>query len=637
MLPRCIVTLLLVVLPLTRVTAAWGEESSADSTAVETGLIKSNTPAYNGSIIGGASRLNLTNGFSNSLDFSNGLNMTTTMRIGETKYREQDREDITKELSHNMVMMVKPGFMIGGLLTDRRVNNRTLSFTGELQNYVQNKQQATANANYTTSLREGVNVNGWSKLYLTKDQLNFKIDESLKQDIGGGLKLKKGDRLAVEGRTYWSRSGGRAEAGNTTITGLNSWQDSLMSKVNFQVTDSARVGFEYVRYNSERRYVDLPRGVFLEQDLKSSDFVTERELRNSRIMALNADVKPLRGVSLKMEAEREELISEYAIEQRRSSRTVTDFLKGNLSYSMGKNTETTVMLEERQVLHDQGPQSVSSYDEKQQNFTFMIRHTFTPVTSWNLQATTSLRQVFYLDFETTPRDWDQLKQGLNSSIRSKLFSKVDVNIMLSATSIDVVNIHTSLSSDNRKETTYDLRPILTYRLNDRIEIKQEYSLNIDFTDYVFNDEDNFLDRNIRFSNTVLTHLTDDLEVDFYYGLHFHNGGSYLRDTPDAERLLSIDSEDRKDEAQLKCRYHLNENLTVLCEQKYSIRIDKLVGTGVETKFEDGEVRGGVRGNYNWGTGKSLNFSMVRVKRFGRYNTDAQNDYWEMDARMNYQF
>jgi len=616
MLPRYIALLLLVVLPLTRVTAAWGEETLPDSTAMETGLIKNNTPAYNGSIRGNASRLNLINGFSNSLDFSNGLNMTTTMRISEIKYREQDREDITKDLSHSMVMMVKPGFVVNGMLMDRRVNNRTLSFTGELQNYIQNKQEATANVDFITSLSEGVRVNSWSKVYLTKDQLNFKVDNW---------------------RGYLSRSGDRSKAGAATYTGLSSLQDSLMSRATIQVTDSASVGFKYVRFNSERSYMDLPRGTFLEQDLNTEDIVRERELRSSRIMALRADMKPLRGVTLEMEAKREEQIRDYAVEQRRSSRTVTDYLKGTLTYSLGKDTEATMKLEDAQILHDLGPRSVSSYDEKQQNFSFMFRHAFSPITSWNVQASASLRQVFYLDFETTPRDWDQLKQSINTSVQSKLFSKVDVQIILSATSIDVVNIHTSLSNDNRKETTYDLRPIITYRINDRIEIKQEYSLNIDFTDYVFTDEDNFLDRNIRFSNTVLTHLTDDLDVDFYYGLHLHDRGSYLRDNPTAERLLSIDAEDRKDEAWLTCRYRLSETLTALCEQKYSIRVDRLVGSGAETEFEDGEIKGGLKGNYNWGTGKTFTCTMLRVKRFGRFNTAAQNDFWELDARMNFRF
>ncbi len=637
MLPRYIALLLLVVLPLTRVTAAWGEETLPDSTTVKTGLIKLNTPAYNGSIRGGASRLKMTNGFTNSLDFWNGLNMTTTMRIGETKYREQDREDITKELSHNMVMMVKPGLIIGGLLSDRRVNNRTLSFTGDLQNYIQNKQNATAKVDYTTALMRGARVNSWSHVTLTKDQLNFKVDKSLKGDVGGGVMYKMTDRVSFTGRGYLSRSGDRSKAGATTYTGLSSLQDSLLSMGSIQVTDSARVGFEYIRYNSERSYMDLPRGIFLEQDLDTEDIVRERELRSTRLMALNAEVKPLRGVTLEMEAKQEEQIRSYAVEQRRSSRTVTDFLKGNLKYSLGKETEATVMLEERQVLHDLGPKSVSSYDEKQQSFSFMFRHAFSPITSWNVKASTALRQVFYLDFETTPRDWDQLKQSLHSSIRSKLFSKVDVNIIVSATLIDVVNIHTDLSNDNRKETTYDLRPIITYRINDRIEIKQEYSLNIDFTDYVFTDDDNFLDRNIRFSNTVLTHLTDDLDVDFYYGLHLHDRGSYLRDNPDDERLLNIDAKDRKDEIWLKCRYQMSETLTALCEQRYSIRVDRLVGSGVETEFEDGEIRGGLKGNYNWGARKTFNFTMIRVKRFGRFNTAAQNDFWELDARMNYQF
>jgi hypothetical protein len=636
MLPRYIVLLLLVVLPLTRVTAAWGEEVPLDSSAVETGLIE-NTPVYNGAVRGDASRLTLSNGFSNKLKFSNGLNMTTTLNIDKVKYREQDRQDITKEFSHNMRKIVKPGLTIGGLLSDQRINNRTLSFTGELQNYIQNKQRAQANADYTTALTEGVGANGWSTVFLTKDQLNFKVDKSVEGNIGGGVIYNKSNRLIIEERSFLSGSKSRAETSMFTIPGLSSREDSLLSKVSVQLTDSAKVGFEYTRYNSERSYVDLPRGTFLEQDLESNNIVRERELRKARIMNVSADMKPLRNVTLTLGAEHNEQVGEYAADQRRNSRTVGDFMNGKLRYTMGRNTEASVTLEEKKVLHDQGPQSVSSFNEKEQNFTFTFRHAFSPLTSWDMQTSASIHQVFYLDFETTPRDWDQFRQSVNSSIRSKLFSKVNVNIMLSATSLEVVNIHTSLSGDNRKETTYDLRPQFTYRISKRIELKQEYSLNIDFTDYVFTEEDNFLDRNIRFSNTALAHLTESLEMEFYYQLHLHDNGSYLRETPDAERLLSIDSKDRKNEAQLKCRYKLNNNLSALCEQMYSIRIDRRVRSGAETKFEDGEIKGGLRGNYKWGAGRSFNFTMLRVKRFGRFNTATQNDYWELDARMNYLF
>ena len=78
MLPRYIVLLLLVVLPLTRVTAAWGEETSPDSTAtLGPAPLITFTPAYSSSMCGNVTRLTLGNGMKNTITFLDGPSMST--------------------------------------------------------------------------------------------------------------------------------------------------------------------------------------------------------------------------------------------------------------------------------------------------------------------------------------------------------------------------------------------------------------------------------------------------------------------------------------------------------------------------------------------------------------------------------
>ena len=105
----------------------------------------------------------------------------------------------------------------------------------------------------------------------------------------------------------------------------------------------------------------------------------------------------------------------------------------------------------------------------------------------------SLTQSFYWD---TDRDRDQRYQFANVRVTSDLFSNVDAGIYLSGTRTDFVNVRASLSQNNRTETRLELRPEFTWRINERIELKQKYGLNIEYSDFVFQEDENFLDRTI---------------------------------------------------------------------------------------------------------------------------------------------
>jgi hypothetical protein len=637
---RSIALLLLVVLPLTRVATAWGEAVPSDSVAVESGWIKTVSPVYSGSIRGNANRVSMANSFVNDLTFSSGLIMKTSVKINETVYRDpdRDRKDQTKDLSHNVIMLWGNGLAVTGLLSENRLSNRIVAFGGDLQNFIVNTKQASANATYGKTLNDELKMSAYSDVRIfNKKQEGFKTDKSLEGDVAGGFIYRKGDRIEANTRGFYKRSDDRAEAGVLTFQGLGLSQDSLSSVVSVQLVDSASVGFEYVRYNSTREYIDLPRGTFLEPDFASEQKIRERQLTSARVYEVRSDLRPLGGLKVEMSARHSDQANEYTVERRKSSRTVGDYLTGKITYAIAKKTNATFSLERREVLHDLGPQSLSSYNEEGQNISATLRHSFTPTLNFNLVASTGLIQSYYIDYDVNPRDRDQLNEKLSLSINSRPYSKLSATISMSASSIEFVNIDASLSGQNRKETTYDFRPSITFQLNDRIQIKQDYGLNIEFTEYAFDENENDLDRNVRFSNTVRAKLTNALNVEFFYDLHFHDAGSYLRESPDGDRFLSVDTEDRKDRITLGFRYKINSHLTAVGDYDYSRRVDKAVGSDRETEFADGGIAAGLEGDYKWGTGQSLSFTLVKVKRYGRFNTDLQNDFWEMNSQLRYAF
>jgi len=216
-----------------------------------------------------------------------------------------------------------------------------------------------------------------------------------------------------------------------------------------------------------------------------------------------------------------------------------------------------------------------------------------------------------------------------------LFPKVDATVYVSASKTDYVSIRATFSQNNRAETILELRPEFVYKINSRLELSQKYGINIQFADFVFQENENYLDRNASFSNRLRAQLTTNLAVDFYYGLRRQDKGSYLRPEPDAERVLEINQKERRDEMKIAFRYRVNPHLVLLGSNDYSQRKDLMSPS--RSTFTDGGVEVGVEGNYDFGARRTLKFAMKRVKRFGAFNAPEQEDYWVVDSTLNYTF
>ena len=246
-------------------------------------------------------------------------------------------------------------------------------------------------------------------------------------------------------------------------------------------------------------------------------------------------------------------------------------------------------------------------------------------------------QTFYLRFNDHPRDQDQVEYSGNIQIRSKPFKKIGASIGSSFIRTDFINIHKSLSSNNRTKTRYDLRPTITYTMTDRITITQTYGLSIEFTDHTFVPEDNFLDRNVTFSNNVSAQLTGKLRSKFFYSYHFHDRGSYLAEEEGGERFLNREREDRRDQVRLEFDYRVTKHFIILGKQEYSRREDRTIGSSNVRVSEDGGIEGGIRANYSWPNNRSLRFTVLKANRFGSFTAEAQKDYWVVDAEFKYAF
>jgi hypothetical protein len=576
--------------------------------------------------------------FRHTFELRNGFRLMTSLGTRKEEFRLQTRSNESKQFSNTLYHQLGRGWTVDMTHMDNRTFNRVVSVYGGFQDVILNTLTLGGGLRHAsiapTNFRWDARLNG----ALADAEKTFKTDFSKGGDVAGGFGYNLLNRwLVVRGRAYIKDLDVVSESSLSRFDGLGLREDSLSAAAEVHFSDRQVLTFQYADFNADETYTDQKRGSLGDQIEGSENLFVERRVVDARIMQFGFTSLMMDRFNMKVDAQHSESVTDYAVTKTRFSHIVTNYLKGDLGYTLFTGTEFKAKLDLSRSLRDLGPQSVSSFTERKRRLDLTLAHTFKGGFSFNVAAGTSLLQQFYVRYEDNPRDLDQLENKVTVQLNSSAFKKLSANVYMMMQQTEYINIDETLSESNRTKTRYDFRPTLTYNMNDRISIKQTYGLAIEFTDHTFLPSDNFLDRNITFSNEVSARLTQKLRGRFYYGYTFHDRGSYLPDEGGGERYLTIDREDRRDQIRIDMDYQINTHLSIVGRQEYNRREDSTPGRSKITVNEDGGLEVGIRGSYNWSTDQTLSLEMKRANRFGAFSTEAQQNYWIVNAQFKYAF
>ncbi len=595
------------------------------------------SPTYINRITGNVSNVGMMNEFRASILTPYGPMVNFGVSKDEKDYRLQNRFEDNKRLSFGIIHTFRYDIRGGLTYNDSRVFNRSIAVGGTTQDFILNDRTLQAGATMQRTLHD-LRLDGSLSGNVLESQRTYKNDQSLAGSANGGLGYNLiGDRVVVQARGAYAQSSDQSESAGTLYTGLGSGEDSLSSAVRVELSDSIDVRVDYNRYHGVRYYLDQAIGALGGQLAGAENVQPETETRDTRSTMISFNSQPLKALSIRLVATHDEQQFDYLVQTTRFSRTVGDGVRGNVSYVMPWRTSATVQFENRNNLRDLGPQSIASTKDKRKRVSVGLRHPLTRTMSVDLSGSMQLLQSFYLDYEANPRDRDQLDTTVNLRINSSVFKKVATNIALAYTATDFVNIDASQSTNNRSRQLWELRPGFTYTMNPRLSITQTYGLAIEYTDFVYQPEDNFLDRNITLTNQLNYSPSNHIRFRLDYGLTLHDSGSYLPIGPGGEDLLNVARKDRRDRMLLHMDYNITDHVGVYSEYQYNNFWDRDVETGDESRTPDGSIQVGTRGQYDWGQNRTLRFQLGKVKRFSRFGSDAEKDYWDMRSEFNYPF
>lgn len=631
----------MVVLPLTCAQPVWGQGPPTTTLPNDTTVVPAYAfmPVFTGTSEAGVSSVKLGGNFRHTFMMGSGMQLQTILRAMKEDFRLQARSNDSKMFQNLLVYR----FGVSGWSAhidhmDSRMFNRVVAGTGGFQDVVLNTLSLSARLRHSSINPANFRWDGNIVAAMEDAEKTFKTDLSQGGTVAGGFGYGLLNRwLVVRGRGYYKNFDVSSSSSVANVNGLFLREDSTSADVEVHFSDRQVGRFEYDQFNAREKFTDQERGSLGGQIAGAENLIEETRIVEARVMNVGFTSRMLNGMDLSVNAQHADHLTDYAVTKTRFSHNITDFLRSDVKYTFFTGTQASVKMDLTERLQDLGPQSVSSHNRKSREVKVGLTHSFNQYFNVNATGSALLIQTYYLRYDENPRDQDQLEHRVNLQIASRPFRKISASIGSSLIRTEFINIDGTLSSNNRIKSRYDFRPTITYNINERVSITQNYGLAIEFTDHTFLPEENFLDRNATFSNDVSARITNRLQTSFYYGYHFHDRGSYLSAEDGGERYLDREREDRRDQINIKFSYDFTEHLAVIGRQDYSRREDRTIGSPNVRVNEDGGIEIGVRGNYSWGLNRTLNLEILKANRFGSFTAEAQKDYWIVDAEIKYAF
>ncbi|HET6348637.1 MAG TPA: hypothetical protein VFH88_06090 [Candidatus Krumholzibacteria bacterium] len=595
------------------------------------------SPVYTNKITGDVSAVGMGNDFRTGFTTPWGSIFDFSVSSEDKNYRLQNRLERNKSMKFADQHVFNLFWNGSAAYSDSRVFNRSIASGGGVQDFIINDKLFTLGSTYRRAFGH-LRTDATGSTGAISSERTFKNDQGLQAGMNGGVAYDLTDWMTWKGRGALRGSNDRSETTEARFNNLGSNEDSLATAIHLEAADSISFDASTMSYHGNRNYTDQARGSLGTQNLGVENVFREGEHRSTRNTSLAMRSLIFTRLTIGLNVSHDEQKFDYDVQTTRFSRTVGDLLTGNVSYKLPWRTVTTVRFENSSTLRDYGTQSIASLTDKRKRVAVTASHQFSKTLSVDFNGSTQLQQSFYLKYNENPRDRDQVDNNLNFRLTSTPFKKVGASVNVSYTSTEYINIDATQSSNNRTRELWDLRPGFSYAFNPMLTIVQTYGLSFEYTDYTFNPDQNFLDRNITFSNEFQFHPTKSIDVDFEYALHLHDNGSYLPDPVTGVRLLDVASQDRRDRTRIRVDYRATRHIAFFAENLYSQRQTWSPDTPNDRSYSpDGQITVGTQGNYDWGNGRHLRFQVSKVKRFSQFGADAEKDYWDAQSEFSYPF
>ncbi|UCF04229.1 MAG: hypothetical protein JSV33_09775 [bacterium] len=623
----------------------WSNTARAEGEKADTTKIDRFKPTWKSFMVGKDTYVGLGSSMSISIKPGGGWQLSHSVSVETRDYRGRDMKEITERLT-NAASKVVPGLYSVNLgFGENYMKKKTLGLARFGKDIVVNNEFANANFTLEKPLLGAASSEIVVKADGRRGLNDYKYDSAISGSVSGSFRYGFGDNFNIRGGVGTSRRRESSEIGSRQFGGMPSKADTVRLFVDYGEGEKAKkpLTVEYTRSFGIDRKVSPPRGNALEILDNPDKALQEEQRKITELIMMGSYLRPVPWLQLEFQFKHELSDQKNKVDTRLSTKRVSTDIKGSATYYYASSGRLRFDVTNYEGEFDYGPQSPSSFEENKKSFGVTVRQEVWDSIKVYLRGTTSLKQQFFKQRRTNPRDADFLYYGGIFRLEAVPFKKVSTMVSANADRYERINIDRSLSGENRVDYTYEVKPGFTIRPLNWVSISQEYRIKIEFTDFVHTEERNFLNRTTTLDTKANLTIRKPLTFGFNYRYLMKDTGSYL--SPDGgERWYNRQSEDFENGLFLSLIYQPEQEFTIKAEADFRNQKNNRLGTvdGQKavtgtTLYESGSLRVGVARKKEISWNGLLDLDIAYVKRFGPFLSKERKEYWEVDTSLTFKF
>ncbi|MDD3643240.1 MAG: hypothetical protein PHQ19_07260 [Candidatus Krumholzibacteria bacterium] len=576
-------------------------------------------------------------GMNLSFNIGEGWRGTSDIKLAKRASRGRDMSDINESLNNSAIKIVPGRYTLNLGVGETYMRQKAIGLARSGGDLVIENEFATAGLMLEQPLpvssRTQYSVHGKGG----RGRNDFKYDRALEGDASVYTWYSIGKLLAIDGGYGLLRRTETSDVGPRTFGGMPSRGDTLRAAVEYGGGEKKLASVTYKRSTGVLRKVDPPRGNSLEV-LENPDLARMEESRQkSETVTFASHLEPLDYLVLDFDFGRDYYDQKNVVDERLSKETERRSIGAKAIYKYAEKGRLDLDIDRTENDIDYGPVSLSSYIEKERVLAASLSQQLTDSLRFTVRGSATLRQRFFKKSNENPRDADYLFYQATSELDAQLPKKIKAGVRFTYKQYETINIDATISGDNRTDFTYHVVPRFSIAPANWLTLGQEYEIKMEFTDFTFNENENFLDRTTIMSTDAKLRFYRPLILSIGHRYMFTDTGSYLRPPSGGERLYGRSSENYEQRLDISVDYEPVKDFKFYLYTNYRFQeanrlgyVDGDLAVMSSRTYDSGEMNLGVERKTAIARYGSVDLGIGWVKRFGPNLTPERKEFWNVD-------